>query len=59
MHKKYYVYCLTNNGNEVLYTGVTNDIGRRVIEHASGCNEQCFTYRYKCFKLVYFEVCRY
>ncbi|OGY45800.1 MAG: hypothetical protein A3J65_02710 [Candidatus Buchananbacteria bacterium RIFCSPHIGHO2_02_FULL_45_11b] len=33
MSKTYYVYFLTNQGNNVLYTGVTNDIERRVLEH--------------------------
>ena len=37
-----------------IYTGVTNDIVRRVWEHRSG-KIKGFTYRYKCEQLLYFE----
>jgi putative endonuclease len=50
-----FVYIMTNNGNQVLYTGVTNNIVRRVIEHKTKCNSG-FTCRYNVNKLVYFEV---
>ena len=29
----YYVYILTNKTNSVMYTGITNDLQRRVLEH--------------------------
>ena len=29
----YYVYMLTNKNNNVLYTGVTNNLKRRLYEH--------------------------
>ena len=50
----YYVYMLTNKSNTVLYTGVTNDLQRRVKEHQ---NEKIkgFTKRYHLHKLVFFE----
>ena len=50
----YYVYILTNKSNTVLYTGVTNDLQRRVQEHK---NEEIdgFTKRYHLHKLVFFE----
>lgn len=31
--KRYYVYIITNTYKTVLYTGVTNDWERRIIEH--------------------------
>ncbi len=51
----YYVYILTNNNNRVLYTGVTNDLKRRVYEHKEGLVKG-FTKKYNVSKLIYFEV---
>ena len=51
----YYVYILTTRNNTVLYTGVTNDLKRRVFEHKSGLNEG-FTKKYHVHKLIYFEI---
>ncbi len=51
---KYYVYIMTNKSNVVLYTGVTNNLKRRVKEHKDKVNEG-FTKRYNVTKLVYFE----
>ena len=52
--KAYYVYILTNWNNRVLYTGVTNDIVRRVYEHGESINDG-FTKKYNVYKLVYME----
>ena len=52
--KNYYVYILTNKRNGTLYTGVNNDLLRRVIEHKRKINEG-FTKRYNLTKLVWFE----
>jgi putative endonuclease len=52
-----FVYVMTNIRNTVLYVGVTNNIRRRVQEHREGAVEG-FTKRYKCVKLVYYEVFR-
>ncbi len=49
-----YVYFMTNKSNRVLYTGVTNDLERRVLEHKQKLNNG-FTAKYNCNKLVYFE----
>lgn len=51
----YCVYILTNTNNTVLYTGITNNLQRRVLEHKSG-KGSIFTSRYHLNKLVYFEV---
>ena len=52
--KQYCVYIMTNAHNTVLYTGVTNDLERRVLEHQSGKGSK-FTGKYNVTKLVYFE----
>ena len=46
---------MTNKGSTVLYTGVTNDLKRRVYEHKEKLADG-FTSRYKITKLVYYEV---
>ena len=51
----YYVYILANNHNNVIYTGVTNDLRRRVFEHKSHIDPDSFTSRYHVDKLVYYE----
>jgi putative endonuclease len=38
------------------YTGVTNDIERRIKEHETGINPRCYTYKRRPVELVYFEV---
>jgi len=54
MNKHYYVYILTNKRNTVLYTGVTNDLQRRVNEHRKKLIAG-FTKKYNVYKLVYYE----
>ena len=50
----YYVYIMTNKYNNVVYTGVTNNLERRVYEHKNKLVEG-FTKKYRVNKLVYFE----
>ncbi len=53
--KQYCVYIMTNAHNTVLYTGVTNNLARRVYEHKNGLGG-IFTKKYNVVKLVYYEV---
>jgi putative endonuclease len=55
VNKQYYVYILSNENNTVIYTGVTNDLKRRVFEHKEKMVEG-FTKKYNVSKLVYYEV---
>ena len=52
--KQYYVYIMTN-GSRTLYTGVTDDLVRRVYEHKNKLIEG-FTKRYNITRLVHYEV---
>ena len=52
--KTYYVYILANKKNGTLYTGVTNNLIRRVIEHKTNLIKG-FTRKYKVHSLVYYE----
>jgi len=52
---QYYVYILTNFTNRVLYTGITNNLVRRIYEHKNNLVKG-FTEKYKVHKLVYFEI---
>lgn len=54
--KTYYVYIVTNAWNSALYTGVTNDLNRRIYEHRNMLVNG-FSSKYKTSKLVYYEQC--
>ena len=51
----FYVYILANVNNRVIYTGVTNNLLRRIYEHKQHLDKSSFTARYNIDKLVYFE----
>ena len=53
--REFYVYLMTNKGNTVLYTGVTNNLRRCVYEHKQKLTDG-FTKKYNVVKLVYYEV---
>ena len=54
MDRIYFVYILSNKNHTVFYTGVTNNLTRRVHEHKSKTIIG-FTKRYNINKLLYFE----
>ena len=54
-----YVYMLSNCTNTVVYTGVTNNLIRRVYEHKTNADPDSFTAKYQVHKLVYYEVTDY
>lgn len=53
MPRTFYVYILASR-SRILYTGVTNDLRRRLGEHREG-SPGSFTKRYRINRLVYFE----
>jgi putative endonuclease len=53
-HKYYYVYLLKCSDRS-FYTGITNNIARRLAEHESGINPGCYTYSRRPVELVYSE----
>ena len=55
MEKQYCIYIMTNKRNAVLYTGITNDLKRRVYEHKEKLING-FTKKYHLAKLVYYEI---
>ena len=53
MSRSYYVYILASRSRS-LYTGVTNNLSRRLIEHQRGLIPG-FTSKYRVCRLVHFE----
>lgn len=51
----YYVYILSNATNTAIYTGVTNNLVRRVYEHKHEMDAKSYTAKYAIHKLVYYE----
>jgi putative endonuclease len=57
---KYYVYILTNFKRTVYYTGVTNDLSQRLIEHyLNRGDKNSFTGRYHVNNLLYYQDFKY
>ena len=56
----YYIYITTNPERTVLYTGVTNNLSQRLIEHwINRGDSKTFAGRYYCYNLIYFEDFQY
>lgn len=55
MNTNFYVYIAANQSNTVLYTGVTNNLQRRISEHKNKLIPG-FTSKYNVNKIVWYEV---
>jgi len=53
-YKQYFVYLMTNRWRNVLYTGITNSLEKRIWQHKNKAVPG-FTKKYNCDRLVYFE----
>lgn len=55
--RTYYIYIITNKNRTVLYTGVTNNLSRRLNEHQENItlHKKTFAARYNVCYLVHFE----
>lgn len=51
--KEYYVYILECSDGS-FYTGVTNDVDRRLREHQEGLNSTCYTFKRRPVELVFY-----
>jgi len=51
----FYVYILTNKRKTVLYTGVTNNLHKRLHQHSAKQNMNSFTAKYNVEFLIYYE----
>ncbi len=54
MRQYLYVYILLCSDNSY-YTGVTNNLERRILEHNTGINPKCYTYSRRPLQLVFYE----
>lgn len=57
----YFVYMTTNSKRKVLYTGMTNDLYVRMIQHfeESKNERKSFAGKYYCYNLIYYERYQY
>ena len=52
----YFTYITCNPGRSTFYTGMTNDLERRIKEHQENRGKkETFAGKYYCYKLIYFE----
>jgi putative endonuclease len=51
----YYIYILTNKAKTVFYTGVTNHLKIRLVQHKESINPNGFTSKYNVHYLLYYE----
>lgn len=53
--KRMFVYIITNHTNSVIYTGVTNNLIKRIWEHKNEVFENSFSKNYRLYKLIWFQ----
>lgn len=58
MSKQYFVYMLQCSDNSI-YTGITNNIGRRFEEHSTGLHNDAYTSTRLPVKLIWYELFNY
>lgn len=60
-YHNYFTYITTNRTKKVLYTGVTNSLKRRMMEHEEDARKgkKSFAGKYNAYHLVYFERFQY
>jgi putative endonuclease len=49
------VYIMMNENHTTIYVGVTADLYSRIYQHKNNDDQNSFTYRYNCTKLVWYE----
>ncbi|NJY61913.1 GIY-YIG nuclease family protein [Salinimicrobium sp. CDJ15-81-2] len=52
--KLYYVYILECS-DKLLYTGITNDISRRLDEHNAGVDKNSFTFKRRPVEVIFYQ----
>ena len=53
---KYSVYIVTNPERRVMYTGITNDLVQRLVEHYNNRgSDKTFAGKYFCYNLIFYE----
>jgi putative endonuclease len=50
----FYVYIMASGPRGTLYVGITNNLGKRIVEHREGRGSR-FVFQYRVFRLVYAE----
>jgi len=59
-HHQYYVYILTNQNKTVLYTGVTNNLEERILQHYQNRHtENSYAGKYAAYYLLFYESHQY
>jgi len=51
----YFTYIISNYTHSTIYTGVTNNLERRLYEHKHGLLDNSFSKQYKLYKLLWFQ----